>query len=350
MEETVFLNPVTDDELLTIVHKCKSKASKGYDGIDMNLVKKIIPFILVPLKHICNSSLEQGVFPDDMKIARVIPLFKSGDDQTVSNYRPISLLPQFSKILENIFNSRIMNFLNAKQVLYFRQYGFRKNMSTSMAIMDLVEEITNAMDKGKLTIGVFIDLKKAFDTVDHRILVDKLDHYGVRGVAKEWLSSYLGNRKQYVCFNGMNSSYSTVTCGVPQGSILGPTLFIMYVNDLYNVSSYLKSILFADDTSFFFEGSDLLEMCTNVSTEMNKLYTWFKVNKLSLNLSKTNFMVFGQPNAPCEYKISIDNIKIEQVNCIKFLGIYIDCKLTWSQHVNTIHTKIAKNLCSNASC
>ena len=124
VEETVFLNPVTDDELLTIVHKCKSKASKGYDGIDMNLVKKIIPFILVPLKHICNSSLEQGVFPEDMKIARVIPLFKSGDDQTVSNYRPISLLPQFSKILENIFNSRIMNFLNAKQVLYFRQYGF----------------------------------------------------------------------------------------------------------------------------------------------------------------------------------------------------------------------------------
>ena len=189
---------------------------------------------------------------------------------------------------------------------------------------------------------MFIDLKKAFDTVDHIILFDKHDHYGVRGVAKQWLSTYLCNRKQYVCFNGMNLSYSTVTCGVPQGSILGPTLFIMYINDLCNVSSHLKSILFADDTSFFVEGSNLLAMCTNVSTEMNKLYTWFKINKLTLNLSKTNFMVFGHTNAPCEYNISIDNINIEQVNYIKFLGIYTDCKLTWSQHVNTIHIKLQR--------
>ena len=176
--------------------------------------KKIIPHILTPLRHICNTSLEQGIFPDEMKIARIIPLFKSGDKQNVSNYRPISLLPQFSKILEKIFNNRLMNFLNSNNLLYLRQYGFRKNMSTSMAIMELVENITTAMDNGKFTIGVFIDLKKAFDTVDHSILVTKLDHYGIRGVAKQWLSSYLENRKQYVCFNGTDSGFLPITCGV----------------------------------------------------------------------------------------------------------------------------------------
>ena len=138
----------------------------------MCMLKKIIPHILTPLRHICNTSLSQGVFPDEMKIARIIPLFKSGDKQNVSNYRPISLLPQFSKILEKIFNNRLMNFLNSNNLLYLRQYGFRKNMSTSMAIMELVENITNAMDNGKFTIGVFIDLKKAFDTVEFRVGVN----------------------------------------------------------------------------------------------------------------------------------------------------------------------------------
>ena len=133
-----FLNPVTEEELINIVHSAKDKKSKGYDGIDMS-AKKIIPHILTSLRHICNTSLGQGIFPDEMKIARIIPLFKSGDKQNVSNYRPISLLPQFSKILEKIFNNRLMNFLNSNNLLYLRQYGFRKNMSTSMAIMELVE-------------------------------------------------------------------------------------------------------------------------------------------------------------------------------------------------------------------
>ena len=157
-------------------------------------------------------------------------------------------------------------------------------MSTSMAIMELVENITTAIDNGKFTIGVFIDLKKAFDTVDHSIPVTKLDHYGIRGVAKQWLSSYLENRKHYVCFNGTDSGFLPITCGVPQGSILGPTLFLLYVNDLCNVSTRLTSILFADDTSCFIEGTDLADMCVQLSSEMNKLSTWFKTNILSLSM------------------------------------------------------------------
>ena len=306
--------------------------------------KKIIPHILTPLRHICNTSLSQGIFPDEMKIARIIPLFKSGDKQNVSNYRPISLLPQFSKILEKIFNNRLMNFLNSNNLLYLRQYGFRKNMSTSMAIMELVENITNAMDNGKFTIGVFIDLKQAFDTVDHSILVTKLDHYGIRGVAKKWLSSYLENRKQYVCFNGTDSGFLPVSCGVPQGSILGPSLCLLYINDLCNVSTRLTSILFADDTSCFIEGTDLSDMCIQLSTEMNKLSTWFKTNRLSLNVSKTNCMIFGRSNQPDHHIVYIDNIVIERVNCNKFLGVIIDSKLSWSDHVSYIRHKMSKNL------
>ena len=176
-------------------------------------------------------------------------------------------------------------------------------MSTSMAIMELVENITNAMDNGKFTIGVFIDLKKAFDTVDHSILVTKLDHYGIRGVAKKWLYSYLENRKQYVCFNGTDSGFLPITCGVPQGSILWPSLFLLYVNVLRNVSTRLTSILFADDTSCFIEGTDLSDVCIQLSTEMNKLSTWFKTNRLSLNVSKTNCMIFGRSNQPDHQRV-----------------------------------------------
>ena len=157
-------------------------------------------------------------------------------------------------------------------------------MSTSMAIMELVENIANAMDNGKFTISVFIDLKNAFDTVDHSILVTKLDHYGIRGVAKQWLSSYLEKRKQYVCFNGTDSDFLPIACGVPQGSILGPSLFLLYVNDLCNASTRLTYILFADDTSCFMEGTDLADTCSQLSTEMNKLRTWFKTNRLSLSM------------------------------------------------------------------
>ena len=192
----------------------------------MSLIKHIIVSLADPLTHICNLSFETGVFPEKMKVAKVVPLFKSGEKNVFTNYRPVSLLPQFSKILEKLFNKRLEKFLNKNKILSDNQYGFRENMSTSLALMELIEDITQSLDTHRHTIGVFIDLKKAFDTIDHKILLKKLSHYGLRGKSNDWIKSYLESRKQYVKLENCESNFMNAVCGVPQGSILGPKLFI----------------------------------------------------------------------------------------------------------------------------
>ena len=189
VNNSLFLNPITGVDILRLVAQVKPKMLKGHDELDMCLINKLIPYIVVPLKHIFNLSLLNGVFSDSMKIARVIPLFKTGNAKEFSNYRPISLLPQFSKILNKMYHSRLMGFIDSNKILYKSQYGFRKQLSTSLAIIELVEEITNSLDNHESTVGVFIDLKKAFDTVDHDILIGKLYHYGIRGIANKWICS-----------------------------------------------------------------------------------------------------------------------------------------------------------------
>ena len=307
----------------------------------MCLVKKIIPHIVKPLAHICNTSLMNGIFPDRMKIARVISLIKNGDFKEFSNNRPVSILPQFSKILEKVFHNRLMSFINDKQILNNSQFGFRKNMSTAFAIIELVEEITTAIDEGKTSVGVFIDLKRHSIRSTNIILVKKLEHYGV---AKDWVCSYLDNRRQYVCINDSNSDCLDVKCGVSQGSILGPALFILYVNDMCNVSKSLKSILFADDTNLFYAAKDLDEVCKIVSRELNILHIWCQVNKLSLNVAKTNFMIFGNKKYEENYMVSINGMNIQRVYVTKFLGVHIDSKLNWNVHIRVIKTKVAKNV------
>ena len=248
----------------------------------------VINHIVTPLSHICNQSFIEGVFPDEMKIARVIPLYKSGEKNKYNNYRPVSLLPQFSKILEKLFDNRLDSFIEKDNILSDNQYGFRKNRATSMALVELIDKISNSVDSKKHTLGVFIDLRKAFDTIDHDLLLKKLEFYGIRGVVLKWLKSYLSQREQFVQIDDCLSEYLNVLCGVPQGSILGPKLFILYVNDICNISNILEFILFADDTNIFCSGHDIKELCNTMSNELDKLHTWFSLNKLSLNISKPN--------------------------------------------------------------
>ena len=342
-ELSMFLEPTCEQEIVSVIKLFQNKTSSGYDGIDMNVVKKISNFIAKPFSNICNKSFESGVFPQNMKLAKVVPIYKAGDNKLYTNYRPVSLLPQFSKVLEKLFNVRLMSYINKNNVLYKGQYGFRQKLSTSLAIIDLTEEISSQIDKRSITIGVFIDLKKAFDTIDHKILLNKLEIYGVRGVALNWLKSYLSDRKQFVKFNDSDSDELTIQCGIPQGSILGPTLFILYINDLHNVSKILNFILFADDTNIFLSGSNLTDLCNVMSNELKKLDVWFRVNKLSLNVSKTNFMVFGnKKNEEC--KIYINDIEIEEVSSTKFLGVIIDNKLNWQRQIQNVQRKVSKSV------
>lgn len=344
-QSTFFLSAITEQELVNVVLKCKSKSSTDCYDIDMTLVKNIIFHIAKPLTYICNLSFQSGCFPDKMKVAKVLPLFKNGNKHYFTNYRPISLLPQFSKILEKLFNSRLESFLDKHHIINEGQYGFRKQRTTSMAILDAIEGITTNLNEKKIVAGVFIDLKKAFDTINHSILLDKLDRYGIRGVSGDWLKSYLTNRTQYVVMGKHSSEHFDITCGVPQGSVLGPTLFNMYINDIFDVSKSLKFILFADDTTIFCSSENYDDLVSTLNVEMNRVKHWLDVNKLSLNLNKTKIMLFSSSNSSySEIDLIIDGVQIETVNENAFLGVIIDSNISWKAHIRLIKTKISKSI------
>ena len=289
---SIFLEPTTEHEISEICASFRAGTSAGFDQVTMDVVKQTINLIIAPLTHIMNLSLSSGLVPEQMKVARVIPLFKSGTLSLFTNYRPVSVLPAFSKFLERIVYKRLDSFLNKYKILSCNQYAFRTNHSTAYALIQLYDKLSNAIDQGKVTLGLFIDLSKAFDTGNHDILLAKLEFYGVTGVALQWFKSYLSGRSQFVQYNGYKSSLKYVECGVPQGSILGPLLFLIYINDLCNVSKVLDFILFADDTNIVFSHKDPIFLMELVNTELQKLSCWFQANKLSINVKKSIYIIF----------------------------------------------------------
>ena len=242
--------------------------------------------------------------------------------------------------------NRIYNFFEDQNVLYSLQFGFRAKHSTLHALISMTECIKKTIDDGMFGIGVFIDLQKAFDTVNHSILLKKLEHYGIRGVALDWFSSYLSERKQYVSINGHSSEKLAISCGVPQVSVLGPLLFLIYINDLPNVSRYLSFFLFADDTNIYFKHRDLIQLQKIMNRELKKVRKWLDANRLSLNIDKTNFVVFHSPQIKLVEPVIIrfGKKKIKRESCVKFLGIMLDANLSWKYHIAELSKKLSRSI------
>ena len=342
---SLFLHPTNQEEVYKIVNSFKNKKSYGHDEISNYLLKLIIPYIINPLVHICNISLLSGIFPSSMKIAKVIPIHKKDDHTLMSNYRPVSILSSFSKILERIVHNRLSKFLTSHNLLNSSQYGFRKCHSTDLALIDLYDKISNTLAKKQSIISVFMDLSKAFDTLDHSILIYKLQHYGIRGTALKWFKSYISGRRQFTYINSVCSSTQYIYHGVPQGSILGPLLFLIYVNDIVNSSTSLNFILFADDTTVTCSNTTIETLYDTLNRELPNISCWFKSNRLSLNLQKTHFIHFkGSRIATNDYNgtLEIDGIKIAKKKNVTFLGVVINEFLSWDEHILKISIAISR--------
>ena len=339
--------PTFPAEILSLSSSINLSRSIGPDHLDPIIIKDNLANIINPLTKIFNSSLETGIIPDKLKLATVIPIFKQGNREDIGNYRPISISPYFSKLMEKIVYYRLNDYVTKKNIIHNSQHGFRKGHSTVLPLISIQDKITQAIERNEFSIGIFLDLSKAFDTVDHDILIKKLANYGIRDIPLLWFTNYLSNRYQQVKCNGVVSSFLPTKFGVPQGSILGPLLFLIYINDLSRASKLLEFVNFADDSNVFYSNSSYNELFQIVNTELSNISDWFKANKLSLNINKTNYILFSTPRKPLPPALpilSIDSIEIPQVRTTKFLGIYVDQHLTWNEHIDQIANKIAKNI------
>ena len=344
-----------EGEIESLIMNLKNDSAVGWDSIS-NKFLKMSKHIIVPVfTTIVSLCFEQGIFPRVFKRALITPVHKSGARDSVTNYRPISVLPALSKVLEKLLNRQLVGFLENNHILSNCQFGFRAGRSTDGAVSSLVEHITSCLDNKKKCVGIFIDLAKAFDTVSIPILVDKLERIGIRGTVLKIFADFLSSRQQKVKINQYVSSDAAVTCGVPQGSILGPSLFLVYINDLCQMSLH-KGIFFtyADDTAIVFQGDTWDEVRHNAEEGLHMVQNWLRLNLLTLNVSKTSLVQFSnsrlkQPN--CEIRIHTCKFSTnQQCSCqiiaktstVRYLGVLLDEKVTWQPHIGMITARVRK--------
>ena len=340
-------NLVNQNDVLAIISKFKPKTSSGFDKISMKLLKRIAPVLSHPLSIAINQSFSTGIFPDLLKLAKVFPLYKKDDATLLTNYRPISLLPVLSKVFEKIVHKQIYTYFNSNSLFCSHQHGFRPLHSTETATLEYVDKLLKLLDDDKIPFSIFMDLSKAFDTLDHNILLHKLSFYGVVDNSFKWFESYLSNRTQYVDFHGSTSSNLNLSTGVPQGSILGPLLFLIYINDLNGVSPFFEFLFYADDTTVTSTACSFLPDDTySINSELDKIFQWLCSNKLSLNVNKTKYMVFHpSPRkrlSPLLVNLKINGIPLQNTNEFNFLGTLISSNLSWNNHVTHICKKLSR--------
>ena len=334
--------PVAEEQIKKIFQSLNSKTSYGYDGISTKLLKQLEPILCAPITLIVNQSLNTGIFPDNLKQAKIIPIFKKEDNHIIENYRPISILPSISKIIERVVHNQIYTYFTQNNIFSDSQYGFRQYHSTEHAVLEVVDRAVSELDMGSSAVAIFLDLSKAFDTLNHDILITKLHYYGIDNLELNWFKSYLNNRKQFVQINHCKSDIISSSVGIPQGSILGPLLFNIYVNDIQNSTNYFKFIMYADDTTLFCPTSASHEL---INIEFNKVYAWLCANKLSLNIKKTKYMVFHNRNKNITHllpELKIKDYAVTRVKKFNFLGILIDENLNWNAHIDQTCAKLSR--------
>ena len=326
-------------EVMNLCKQIEIMKASGMDKLSARVCKDAFLVLSDQLAFLFNRSLSREIFPDSWKVAKVIPLFKGGDREQVGNYRPVSLLPLPGKILEKIVHKRITQFWETNNFLSADQGGFRKGYSTVATIADLTDDLFTQINQGNTTLATFFDLRKAFDTVSTSILQKKLERSGVRNGVLRWCSNYLSNRYQCTYANGFTSSLLPVSCGVPQGSVLGPLFFLVFVNDIQGAIDECSIKLYADDTVLYQSGVNSEEAAFKLQESVNLFANWCEINSLTINIAKTKTVAFGSRHKVKKAKkavIKLDGEELKQVPSYKYLGMIVDSTLNYNLHVNQV--------------
>ena len=343
------MRPVDLGTISRFIQLLKPNKAAGLDRIPTRMIRDAITELTPSITYLVNKSIKDGKFPELWKIARVTPLHKSDDKLNVDNYRPISILPVLSKIMERVVYAQLTQFIDANNSLYHHQYGFRCGHSTVQAVAQLNNWTLQYMDQGKVVGSLFVDISKAFDSLNHKILLGKLASLGVSNQSLCWFKSYLSQRKQSVVINGSVSDSRLIQLGVPQGSILGPLLFNIYINSLPNATSDAKVILYADDAVLLCTGSTQHELKESLGLGFSQICNWYHDNKLTLNVKKTKLMVIGSKNSLVSFEDfrfePDDNVAIDRVTSFKYLGVTTDEKWNWKAHVRNLIKKLGHRIC-----
>jgi hypothetical protein len=344
---SIYFNPVSKDELVKVAGSLKNKLTAGSDDIPDYVIKQTMEYLIEPLVNIYNTSLETGIFPEKLKIAKVIPVHKKGDIRNINNYRPIATLSVFSKLLEKLVYNRVINFIEKNGLMTEAQHGFRTNRSTVTVLQKFITVAQTALDKKMYPIGLFMDLSKAYDVLDHKLLLYKLAKYGIREIALQWMESYLTNRKQYVEVSNVKhgkilSSTRRTNIGVPQGSILGPILFSLFINDLPLHVPGAEVVLYADDTNLLMTGNSINAAWANLNVAIQAVQSWFSNNNLIVNIEKTSVMQFRNHHQKgfIPPRFLFEDCVIPVSNETKFLGIHINDRLKWDKHCDSLKSKL----------
>lgn len=352
ISKSFFAFPITPSDIINAISSTSNKNSVGTDGIGSQLLRTCMYSLLAPLEILFNLSLTEGIFPDALKNSIIVPIFKTDDPTELSNYRPISILSTISKIFEYIIKNRVVEFLNQNKYFSDRQFGFLPGRNTDGAVTSHITDIVNSTERNNITVVLYLDITKAFDTVDHDILLNILHEAGFRGQILSWFSTYLKSRRQVVRIGDTLSSPLEIASGVPQGSTLGPILFLVYVNQLLNLKISGRIFSFADDTAILFTAKTKSELFNKVNSDLRLLTSWFWEHKLYPNLSKTKLISFGfnKIDLSNTFKLHSNPLctqicncpYLAQVNHIKYLGLILDEKLNWEQHSIYLQGKLRR--------